>query len=80
METTPTRETVIQVGRAVLGGVFVFVLPVVFRETGVIEVKLIYRVMQVCQVLQRTGETDIPAHTRLQQDPRWLESRIGNVG
>ena len=65
METTPTRETVIQVGRAVLGGVFVFVLPLVFRETGVIEVKLIYKVMQVCQALQRTGENEIPAHTRL---------------
>ena len=70
METTPTRETVIQVGRAVLGGVFVFVLPLVFRETGVIEVKLIYRVMQVCQVLQRSGENEIPAHTHLQRDPR----------
>ena len=69
VETTPTRETVIQVGRAVLGGVFVFVLPLVFRETGVIEVKLIYQVMQVCQALQRTGENEIPAHTRLQRDP-----------
>ena len=59
-ETTPTRETVIQVGRAVVATVFVFVLPVVFRETGVIEVKLIYRVMQVCQALQRTGEKKSP--------------------